>query len=314
MHKVLIADDDATSRLLLGTLLAKWGYEAEVVGDGVEAWLALRKGDAPKLVIIDWMMPGLDGLDVVRELRAGNPGSYTYILMLTSKGRQEDIVAAMDAGVDDYLKKPFGAQELRARLRAGDRILNLEQKLVCALETSEFRATHDFLTGLHNRGAILDLLKRELFRREREQSALGICIVDVDHFKSINDIYGHLAGDEALKRLAVCMTTAVRPYDSVGRYGGEEFLIIAPNCDLEETAKLAERIRQVVAAAEVEIDDRSITITVSLGASAVSQGKGIATAKALLQAADAALYRAKNTGRNRVEAADMSLTAAPRMP
>ncbi len=314
MHKVLVADDDATSRLLLGTLLTKWGYQAEVVGDGVEAWLALRKGGAPKLVILDWMMPGLDGLDVVRELRDGNPTSYTYILMLTSKGQQEDIVAAMHAGVDDYLKKPFDPHELRARLRAGDRILDLEQKLLCALKTSEFRATHDFLTGLHNRGSILDLLNRELARREREQSALGICIVDVDHFKSINDTYGHLAGDEALKRLAVCMTTAVRPYDSVGRYGGEEFLIIAPNCDLEETAKLAERIRQVVAAAEVEIDDHSITITVSLGVSAVSRDKGIVTLSALLQAADLALYRAKKNGRNRVEVVDALLTVSPGTP
>jgi diguanylate cyclase (GGDEF)-like protein len=303
MYKVLVADDDAVERALLRNFLKKWGYEAELVGDGLEAWIALRKDDAAKLVILDWMMPGLDGLDVVRELRAGNPTSYTYILMLTSRGRQEDIVAAMDAGVDDYLKKPFDAQELRARLRAGDRILSLEQKLMCALETSEFRATHDFLTGLHNRGAILDLLKRELSRREREQSALGVCIVDVDHFKSINDTYGHLAGDEALKRLAVCMTTTVRPYDSVGRYGGEEFLVIAPNCNLGQAARLAERIRQVVSAAEVQIDGRSITITVSLGVSAVSRDTGMVTVSALLQAADAALYRAKEKGRNRVEVA-----------
>ncbi len=314
MYKVLVADDDAAWRVLLCNLLTKWGYEAEIVGDGVEAWLALRKEDAANLVIIDWMMPGLDGLDVVRELRAGNPTSYKYILMLTSKGRQEDIVAAMDAGVDDYLKKPFDAQELRARLRAGDRILDLERKLVCALETSEFRATHDFLTGLHKRAAILDLLKREMSRREHEHSALGLCIVDVDRFKSINDTYGHLVGDEVLKRLAVCMTTSVRPYDSIGRYGGKEFVIIAPNCDLEQTARLAERIRQMVSAEEIQIDDRSITITVSLGVSAVSQDKGIVTVSALLKAADAALYRAKEKGRNRVEVVDASLTVSPGMP
>lgn len=304
MYKVLVADDDPVSRVLLLNLLTKWGYDAEVVGDGVEAWLALRKEDAAKLVIIDWMMPGLDGLDVVRELRAKNPASYTYVLMLTSRKQQEDILAAMEAGVDDYLKKPFDAQELRARLRVGDRILGLEQRLVKALETSEFRATHDSLTGLYNRGAILDSLKREMCRREREQSALGICIVDLDRFKSVNDSYGHLAGDEVLKHVARCMENSVRPYDSVGRFGGEEFLVIAPNCDLQETTRLAERMRQIVSADEVQIDGHSIGVTISLGAGAVSQHNGNVAATALLQATDAALYRAKQRGRNRVEVAN----------
>jgi len=301
MSKVLVADDDPVSRTLLRKLLTKWGYEAEVVDNGVEAWLALRKEDSAKLVIVDWMMPGLDGLEVVRELRSGNASSYTYVLMLTSKGQREDILAGMDAGVDDYLKKPFDPEELRARLRVGTRILGLEQRLVRALETSEFRATHDFLTGLYNRGAILDLLKREMQRGEREKSALGICMVDIDRFKSINDTYGHLVGDEVLKRLATCMITSLRPYDSVGRYGGEEFLIIVPNCDLEATRKLAERVCQMVSAAEFQIDDRSITVTVSLGVSAASQDKGTVTASALLREADGALYRAKEKGRNRVE-------------
>ena len=300
VSKILVADDDAVSRRVLGTLLTMWGYEPEIVDNGLDAQRILLKEGAPKLAILDWMMPGMDGLQVVKELRADpNRPSYTYVLLLTSKGQKEDILAGLDAGADDYLKKPFDAQQLRARLRVGSRILELQRRLVCALETSEYRATHDFLSGLYNRAAIIDVLTREVSRWEREHTLFSVCIADVDHFKDINDTYGHLAGDEVLKRLSLRMQSLLRTYDSVGRYGGEEFLIIAPHCDSVEAAAIAERIRSSIAMDELRVEQFSIAVTVSVGVSTIGSRNG--TVSAVLHAADAALYRAKGLGRNRVE-------------
>jgi two-component system cell cycle response regulator len=299
MSKILVADDDPLSRKLLGSLLSKWGYEPEIVDNGLDARHILRQESAPNLAILDWMMPGLDGLQVVKELRHANRDAYTYVLLLTSKAERADVLAGLDAGADDYLKKPFDAQELRARLRVGSRILDLQRKLVCALATSEHRATHDFLCGLYNRGAIIEILTREVARWHREKSALSVCIADVDHFKAINDTYGHMVGDEVLKQLSRQMTSLLRTYDSIGRYGGEEFLIVIPYCDSEKAASIAERIRSRFALGELSINQSSIPVTISLGVSTISPENS--TVSGMLQAADVALYAAKNKGRNRVE-------------
>jgi two-component system cell cycle response regulator len=300
MSKILVADDDALSRKLLGSLLTKWGYDPEIVDNGLDAQRALRRDGAPRLAILDWMMPGLDGLEVVKELRHADSAAYTYVLLLTSKGQKEDFLAGLDAGADDYLKKPFDAQELRARLRVGSRILELQNKLVCALETSEYRATHDFLCGLYNRGAIIEILTREVARWERERTIFSICIADVDHFKRVNDGYGHPVGDEVLKHISLQMRSLLRSYDSVGRYGGEEFLVVAPHCDLEEAVSIAERMRGSIAIEPLRIEQFLIPVTISVGVSTISLQTP--TASALLQAADTALYKAKENGRNRVEA------------
>jgi diguanylate cyclase (GGDEF)-like protein len=299
MSKILVADDDLISRKLLAGLLAKWGYETEIFDNGLDAERALLAQGAPQLAILDWMMPGLDGLQVVRSLREANTPAYSYVLLLTSKGQKEDILAGLDAGADDYLKKPVDPDELRARLRVGERIVDLQRRLVCALETSEYRATHDFLSGLLNRGAILELIARELERWKREQTGFSICIADVDHFKSINDRYGHLVGDEVLKQLSLRMRSVLRSYDALGRYGGEEFLILAPHCTAAEAARIAERLRYSVASESMRIDQFEIPITVSLGVSTVSPANS--DIAALLRVADAALYLAKSNGRNRVE-------------
>ena len=236
---------------------------------------------------------------MVKELRALNHNAYTYVVLLTSKRQKEDILAGLDAGADDYLKKPFDAQELRARLRVGSRILDLQRRLVCALETAEYRATHDFLSGLYNRGAIMEMLAREMACWEREQVVFSVCIADVDHFKAINDRYGHLVGDEVLKQLSLRMRSLLRPYDVVGRYGGEEFLIITPRCGMAEAVSIAERVRGSVACDQLQIERFAIPVTVSVGVSTVSQE--VCDINALLRAADAALYLAKARGRNRVE-------------
>ena len=299
MSRVLIADDDRISCKLLGSLLTKWGYQVEIVYNGVDAQRELLKPDAPRLAILDWMMPGLDGTQVIKAVRAIHREFYTYVLLLTSKGQKEDILEGLDAGADDYLKKPFDAQELRARLRVGSRILDLERRLVCALETAEYRATHDFLSGIYNRAAIIELLKREASRCERAGQQMSLLMVDVDHFKVINDTYGHLVGDQVITQLALRMASALRPYDLVGRFGGEEFLVLVPNCALSAAMVVAERLRLSIATDKMAIGQFAIPVTVSVGVSTIKEAK--LDTNLALQAADLALYEAKNKGRNRVE-------------
>ncbi len=294
--KILIAEDDPVSRRVLEGFLTKWGYELVVTKDGAEAWKALEQEAAPPLAVVDWMMPGMDGLELCRKVRERGTGPYTYILLLTAKGRKEDIVRGIEAGADDYLTKPFDAQELRVRIRAGLRVLELQEKL-------RELATHDPLTGLFNRGAILELLQRELARSERAGVSVGVIIADLDRFKKVNDTYGHLIGDAVLCEAAKHMKAAVRTYDLVGRYGGEEFLVFSPGCNLREALVQAERIREYIAREPLVTSPASVQITASFGvcASEVGARNDFTT---LINAADAALYRAKERGRNRVEQAE----------
>jgi two-component system, cell cycle response regulator len=294
--KVLIADDDQVSCRLLRALLEKWGYEVTVASNGLEAQAELRRSGAARLAILDWMMPGLDGLGVIRELRA-EKSIYTYVLLLTSKGEKTDILQGLDAGADDYLTKPFDSQQLRARLRVGERIIDLQQRLISALETSEFQASHDFLTGVYNRAATMEALKREMAKSQREANSLAVFLIDADHFKSINDRHGHLVGDEVLRQLCSRIKSGLRPYDVLGRYGGEEFLVLAPNCDSDNAAVIAERIRACVAKEALDVGHLKVELTVSIGAT-TSCGT-MSDLTSLLRAADRALYDAKEGGRNR---------------
>ncbi|MBV9506828.1 MAG: diguanylate cyclase [Acidobacteriia bacterium] len=300
--KILAAEDNPISQSVLRSMLTKWGYEVIATGDGNEAWHILQSKDAPRIAILDWMMPGRDGVELCRNLRASGIEPYTYILLVTARTDSKDLVEAMDAGADDYLKKPFSALELRARLRAGQRIIELQEQLLIAREALRMRATHDGLTGLLNRSAIMETLRAELERSAREPKALSILMLDLDRFKQINDTYGHLAGDAILREASARMKATVRSYDSVGRYGGEEFLLVLPGCNSVGALALSERIRQCIAATRVPIGEQEITVTCSIGCA--SQSAEIpCDADSLLRLADRALYDAKNNGRNRVEPA-----------
>ncbi len=228
--KILLADDDLTSQWLTQSLLRRWDYEVVLAKNGAEALEILKSPGAPRLALVDWMMPEMDGPTVCRELRMNPPEAYVYLVLLTAKGGKQSVIEGLESGADDYLTKPVYAGELRARLRVGLRVLELEDNLVKAREVMTFKASHDALTGLWNRGAIIELAQRELQRVEREHGSLGMVLVDVDHFKNVNDTMGHLAGDDVLREVANRMSRAVRSYDFVGRYGGEEFLILLPSC------------------------------------------------------------------------------------
>jgi diguanylate cyclase (GGDEF)-like protein len=297
--KILVADDDPINRRLLQTCLVRWNYEVILARDGEEAWNILLREDAPKLAILDWMMPGMDGPDICREVRKRNFKFYTYILLLTSNLRKEDIIVGLEAGADDYLTKPFEGNELKARLRTGRRILELQEQLLSATDALQFQLATDPLTGLLSRVAILDTMRIELIRSEREGTTVGILMADLDHFKQVNDTYGHLAGDTVLREAAKRMRSSVRPYDAVGRYGGEEFLIVLPGCDISSATRRAEGLRIAIGKGPVDAPEGMIPVTLSLGVT-VGGGAKPADLEGLLRAADAALYDAKNKGRNQV--------------
>src|ERR1051326_2790071 len=267
--RILIADDSIVSRHLLDATLRKWGYEVVVACDGLEAWNLLQGENAPRIAILDWVMPSLTGPEVckrVREHSRDSEAAYTYILLLTSKSQREDLIEGLESGADDYLTKPFDQHELKVRLRAGTRIIDLQRELVSAREELREQATKDFLTRIWNRSSILDVLNRELARASREKRSVGVLLADLDRFKSVNDTYGHFAGAAVLREFTRRMTAAMRPYDSIGRYGGEEFLIILPGCDETCTANQAERMRTALCSEPMRIGDASQLITGSFGA------------------------------------------------
>ncbi|MFW6155073.1 MAG: GGDEF domain-containing protein [Planctomycetota bacterium] len=300
--RILVAEDDPISRRVLASMLDKWGFEVVGTCDGSEAHALLSGDDPPRLAILDWMMPGIDGVDLTRRLRRSDRQDYVYVILLTAKDRQEDIIAGLEAGADDYVVKPFDAGELKVRLRAAQRIVKLQAELVEARDSLHYQATRDALTGLWNRRAILKLLDDELDRAARDGHPVAVIMGDLDFFKRINDAYGHAAGDEVLREAAARMGGALRAYDQLGRYGGEEFLVVLPGCRADDAVPLAERIRTTVAGEPVGWEGFSLPFTVSLGIATTETPDGL-DAEGLICRADAALYRAKQTGRNRVKCA-----------
>jgi two-component system cell cycle response regulator len=298
--RILVADDDPVSLRMMERMLEKNGYEVITAVNGRQAASELSKVDCPRLALIDWMMPELDGPGLCREVRSWPHESYVYIMLLTSKQLTEDVVKGLEAGADDYLTKPCDPAELNARLRTGRRILELEDKLVVAREKMRFKATHDSLTSLWDRGSIFALLKRELTRSSREKTPVSAMICDIDHFKQINDVHGHLVGDLVLQQVSTRLQELIRPYDAVGRYGGEEFLIVLGRCDVAGLKKRAEEVREGISHSPFLTDSGPISVSLSVGAITIEDWNKSTPIEPLLKEADAALYRAKAAGRNRV--------------
>jgi two-component system, cell cycle response regulator len=299
--KILLVEDSYIERRKIGGYLEDWGLEYVSIGSGTEAVKLLEAPDPPDLAIVDWVLPGLDGIDVLRRIRKLSQGKYIYTLMLTAKERKQGLLTAMDAGADDYLSKPVDPAELRSRVMVGKRILELQQSL-------RFAATHDFLTNLLNRAEIIAALEREFSRSGREEKPASVILADIDHFKRVNDTLGHAAGDEVLKQVAARLKADLRPYDLVGRYGGEEFILILPGCPLETGARRADEIRKIVGKDPICTPFGTTSATVSMGVTATSTKFGgvirrEGSVAELLHQADVSLYNAKKNGRNRIEIA-----------
>ncbi|MFN7997488.1 MAG: diguanylate cyclase [Bryobacteraceae bacterium] len=306
--QILVADDSPVFRDMLKRMLPGWGYEVILAEDGQQAWEHLKGNQHLRLAILDWMMPGMEGAEVCRRVRSSIRDRYIYVLLLSVRSDSEDIVEGMESGADDYIVKPFQMDELRARLRAGRRVLALQEELIEAREALREQAARDPLTGLWNRRAIFDILQKELARAERSQEALTVLMADLDGFKAINDKRGHAAGDSVLRQVAARMQATMRRYDSVGRYGGEEFLIVLPGCDLTGALAQAERIRSSIAADPFSLAQSQVNLTCSLGV-ACTDNHGSSELDLLVQQADAALYRAKHLGGDRVESAKFDAAA-----
>jgi two-component system chemotaxis response regulator CheY len=297
--RVLIADDDRFMRRRLQLSLVQGGYDVLEADDGRTAWDVLQR-EQVRLVITDWLMSEWDGPELIQRVRAADLPGYTYFMLLTANDSKEDIVKGLEAGADDYLTKPFDHSELIARVAIGKRILDLEARLTESRDQLREIAMRDSLTGLLNRRAIYEYTEAEISRADRERRPISLIMLDLDHFKSVNDRYGHMVGDEALCLLARTITGNVRPYDFVGRWGGEEFLVVLPGATLAEAAAVAERLRTCIAAVPLLLADRSrLELRISAGVTGAPFSRG-QRLDVLIQQADQALYRAKEKGRNRV--------------
>ena len=294
--RVLIAEDDVTSRLLLKRVLENWGYEVTATRNGAEALQALEAEDAPRLAILDWMMPEMDGVDVCRRVRARETLQPPYIIMLTAVEDKKGVVTGLGAGADDYVGKPYDPDELHARLEVGRRLVEANDATLKAQRALEILARTDPLTGVPNRRAIVEELEREAERATRDGGPLGLGMLDIDHFKLVNDTCGHDDGDAVLCEVVRRALGVMRRYDSFGRFGGEEFLVIVPGSGEGELREVLERIRRAVGSTPIVTGGHELAVTVSLGGAM----RGRESADGLIARVDDAMYTAKEQGRDRV--------------
>jgi two-component system chemotaxis response regulator CheY len=296
--KILIAEDELIFRRMVKKYLLEAGYEVVEAEDGQSAWELFQR-DPFQLVITDWIMPGFNGPELVQKIRTSEQKNYTYIIMLTAMDDKDNVVLGLESGVDEYLTKPFNGRELIARVASGMRILKLEEQLMQAREQMEILAMRDGLTGLLNRRAIEEYAESEFSIASRKERAMSVIMIDIDHFKSVNDRFGHKSGDQTLQQVAKVLTNDLRNYDRVGRWGGEEFILILPDTQLKDAGTVAERVRVRVAEMKLSMENgETFSVQISLGA-ACTANQFSSLAK-LVDAADQALYQAKQNGRNRV--------------
>jgi diguanylate cyclase (GGDEF)-like protein len=306
--KILIVEDDLISRRLLQKTLEDWGHEVIPTEDGQEAWEIFKK-TRPKFIIADWLMPKMDGVDLCRNIREFESEGYVYFIFLTGKDKKEEIIEGLSQGADDYLTKPFDRNELQVRIRTGERILNQERELneknkeLQELNTKlEELAMIDPLTGIGNRRNFYESVMKTHHRACRYLQGYGVIICDIDDFKAYNDTYGHLEGDEILKKIADRTQSVLRASDEVFRYGGEEFVILLQGQEFEGVKVFAEKVRVAIESLQIRHDGSTRGfVTISCGADAFNEGDKDNKWDVILNRADQALYKAKALGKNRVE-------------
>lgn len=288
--KIFVVEDDFSYRSILVKQLTEWGYDPISAEDGEKAWKILQQNNPPKLILLDWSLPGLSGFELIKRIRNLNDHSPPYIIMVTAKSEKESIILGLDTGANDYVFKPCHSEILRARVNNGRRMLELQ-------ETLEHESSHDPLTGLLNRRAITESLSKELARSKRKGEGLLVGFCDLDHFKKINDEWGHQSGDDVLCGFVRVINESLRGYDSFGRWGGEEFLLIMPHFSITDAPRIFERLRATVENAVISTQTGPLRITISAG---VAYANGNETVDEVLAAVDRNMYEAKNSGRNRI--------------
>jgi two-component system cell cycle response regulator len=311
--RALVADSDPDRLRQLESWLTKWGYDVSPTRNGVEAWVRLSMEKEPTLVVLAWRMEGQHGIDLCRKLRLQPDLPSAYVLLVSDRKDEEDLLDGLNAGADDFLFTPLDAVEVRARLRTGARIVEVESALRATQDALRVQATRDAVTGSWNHATILELLQKERERARRKSGSVGVVLADLDEFRKVNENLGHPVGDEVLREAARRLNSSVRPYDAVGRYGGEEFLIVLPGSDGLGALTVAERIREAFSKRPVLTSAGPVPVTLSLGVAAEG-GEAMSEAAALLQAADSALKRAQKGGRNRAALSDdsgLSIDAVP---
>lgn len=298
---ILVAEDEPVTQRLIAKNLKDWGYEALVVADGKKALEIFRRRRIP-LVILDWMMPHLSGPDLARKIRTIDQqrNTYTYIVLVTARNKIQDLAEGFKAGADDYITKPFHPLELKARLQAGIRIISLERQLLAYQKKLEKLATTDSLLNIKTRRQILIDISSELARGERENQTVGVIMFDIDHFKKINDTYGHPAGDIVLKKIARQLKKNIRKYDQIGRYGGDELIILLPKCGIADVTHISQRLLKSVARLKIRLADKTVLRPTLSGGATSSEVFSHPTPQSLIKTCDQALYQAKTKGRNQV--------------
>lgn len=303
--KILVVEDDIGSRRLVTVRLSAAGHEVVEAKDGQSAWELFQR-EPFQIVITDWMMPGLDGPALIQKIRSNGHENYTYIILLTAIDEKPMVVMGLEAGADEYLTKPFDAKELIARVASGERIIKLEEQLIKARHQMETLAMQDGLTGLLNRRAIEEHALTEINLAKRKCQPLSIILMDIDHFKNINDQYGHTVGDHVLRQLAEILPKNLRQYDRIGRWGGEEFIVVLPDTEISEAVTIADRMRVTTSETMLSFENgKQHTVQISLGVACISGT--YPPLERLVHAADLAMYQAKQTGRNRVCSFDQSI-------
>ncbi len=296
--KILIVDDDPINLKILSKVVSDLGYDPITVNNGTDALESIKQKEC-SVVLLDWMMPGMDGIEVCRGIRMLDDENVCYIIINSAREGSDDISRALKAGANDYISKNTDLVELKARIGAGVRTARLERKLIDLNNRLKYLVRIDSLTGLLNHAAILKELSMELDRGRRDATPTSILMLDLDRFKTVNDTYGHQTGDEVLIRFSDLLTQSCRSFDRIGRYGGEEFLIVLPRTEEEECITIGNRIRTQTETLQIVNEINNLRITCSIGCCTTVNSEKHSFS--LIAAADSALFRAKKAGRNLVK-------------
>ncbi|MCK4888262.1 MAG: diguanylate cyclase, partial [Planctomycetes bacterium] len=285
-RKILVIDDSQTDLFMLQKYLSKMGFDV-LLADNAQKGLDAAANERPDIILLDVMLPDIDGFDVCKKLKADSKTSAIPVIFISAKDQISDKIVGLNVGAVDYIAKPFDPGELKARIESVLRTLELEEEISLLVNTDE-------LTGLTNRRRFFDILEREIFSARIKGKSLCMMMLDIDRFKNVNDTYGHLAGDMILRQMGKILKENTYSLDVVGRYGGEEFVILMPDTSYSTAIKAAEKLRKIIDECHWDIGEKRISITVSIGIASVDSSDSLE----LIKRADKALYEAKKQGRN----------------